>query len=322
MSEPLKIIFAGTPEFAAEALRGLLKSQHQVVAVYTQPDRPSGRGRKLTSGPVKQLALAHDIEVYQPVSLKDAETQQQLEALAADVMVVVAYGLLLPTPVLQAPRLGCINIHGSLLPCWRGAAPIQRAILAGDADTGITIMQMDEGLDTGAMLLKRRCPISRGDTAQSLHDVLAELGAVAVVEVLDQMSEGTIQAEVQDDSLSCYAAKLSKAEALIDWRNPAIEIERLVCAFNPWPVAQTEFGEQMLRVWQARALDDVQTELSSGCVINVGRDGIDVATGDGSVLRVLTAQLPGGKALAVADLLNSRQELKQPGLRLGSVAAD
>jgi len=321
MPEPLKVIFAGTPEFAAEALQALLHSRHQVIAVYSQPDRPAGRGRKLTPSPVKQLALTHNIDVYQPPTLKDAEAQQQLEALAADVMVVVAYGLLLPASVLQAPRLGCINIHASLLPRWRGAAPIQRAILAGDAETGVTIMQMDEGLDTGAMLLKRSCPIERDDTAQSLHDRLAELGALAAIEVLDQLSEGSAKAEVQHDSLSCYAAKLSKAEARIDWHRPAIEIERLVHAFNPWPVAQTEFGEQMLRIWQARALDAALTDLPPGSVIKSDKQGLDVATGEG-VLRIEQAQLPGGKALAIADLLNSRQELKQPGLRLGSVGAD
>ena len=318
MPEPLKVIFAGTPEFAAEALQALLQSQHEVIAVYTQPDRPAGRGRKLTPSPVKQLALEHDIDVYQPVSLKAAEAQQQLADLNADVMVVVAYGLLLPLPVLQAPRLGCINIHASLLPRWRGAAPIQRAILAGDAETGVTIMQMDEGLDTGDMLLKQTCPIEREDTAQTLHDRLAGIGAKAVVEVLDQLSDGTVNPEKQDDSLSNYAAKLSKAEARINWQEPAYQIERLVHAFNPWPVAQTELGEQMMRIWQARSLDGETTDKSPGTVIKADKLGIDVATGDG-VLRILTAQLPGGKPLAAVDLLNARKELKQPGLRLGSV---
>ncbi len=319
MSKPLKVIFAGTPDFAAEALKSLLQSQHQVVAVYTQPDRPAGRGRKLTPGPVKQLALEHGIDVYQPVSLKDADAQQQVAGLGADVMVVVAYGLLLPVPVLDAPRLGCINIHASLLPRWRGAAPIQRAILAGDAETGVTIMQMDEGLDTGNMLLKRICPIERDDTAQTLHDRLAEMGAAAAIEVLDQLSDGLTRPEPQDDSLSNYAAKLSKAEALIDWQRPAIDIERLVHGFNPWPVAQTEFSEQMLRIWLAHAVDGATTDQPPGSVLKADKQGIDVACGDG-VLRIQIAQLPGGKAIAVVDLLNSRKELKQPGLRLGSVA--
>ncbi len=319
MSEPLKVIFAGTPEFAAEALQTLLQSQHQVIAVYTQPDRPAGRGRKLTPSPVKQLALTHDIDVYQPISLKDADAQQQLADLNADLMVVVAYGLLLPLPVLQAPRLGCINIHASLLPRWRGAAPIQRAILAGDTETGVTIMQMDDGLDTGDMLLKQACPIERQDTAQILHDRLAKIGATAVIDVLDQLSEGRANPEPQNDSQSCYAAKLSKAEAFIDWQQPAMEIEYLVRAFNPWPVAQTELGEQMMRIWQACALADEAAGRPPGTVIKADKQGIDVATGNG-VLRILTAQLPGGKALAAADLLNARKELKQPGLRLGSVS--
>jgi methionyl-tRNA formyltransferase len=318
MPNSLKVIFAGTPEFAAEALQALIQSQHEVIAVYTQPDRPAGRGRKLTPSPVKLLAQKNDIAVYQPVSLKDAEAQQQLASLGADVMVVVAYGLLLPLPVLQAPRLGCINIHASLLPRWRGAAPIQRAILAGGAETGVTIMQMDEGLDTGDMLLKSVCPISREDTAQSLHDRLARIGAKAAIEVLDQLSQGTIKPEPQDDSQACYAAKLSKAEAMIDWQRPAIEIERLVHAFNPWPVAQTEFDAQIMRIWQAQALDGAEAELTPGSVISADKQGIDVATGDG-VLRILTAQLPGGKARPVVDLLNARKELKQPGVRLGSV---
>ncbi len=320
MSKSLKVIFAGTPEFAAEALKALLPSQHQVVAVYTQPDRPAGRGRKLTPSPVKQLALEHGIDVYQPVSLKDSEAQQQVVGLNADVMVVVAYGLLLPVPVLEAPRLGCINIHASLLPRWRGAAPIQRAILAGDAETGVTIMQMDKGLDTGDMLLKRICSITREDTAATLHDRLAEIGSAAAIDALDQLSDGLAKPEPQDDSRANYAAKLSKAEALIDWQRPAIEIERLVHGFNPWPVAQTEFFDQMLRIWQAQAVDSATTDQPSGSVIKADKEGIDVASGDG-VLRIQMAQLPGGKAMAAADLVNSRKELKQPGLRLGSVAA-
>ena len=319
MSKSLNVIFAGTPAFAAEALKALLQSQHHVVAVYTQPDRPAGRGRKLTASPVKQLALEHGIEVYQPQSLKDPEAQQQLAALDADVMVVVAYGLLLPVPVLETPRLGCINIHASLLPRWRGAAPIQRAILAGDAETGVTIMQMDKGLDTGDMLLKRTCPIESDDTAQTLHDRLAEIGATAAIEALDQLADGQARPEPQDDSLSNYAAKLSKAEALIDWQRSAVEIERLVHGFNPWPVAQTEFAEQMMRIWLAQALEGATTDQPPGSVLKADKHGIDVACGEG-VLRIQVAQLPGGKAMAAADLLNSRKELKQPGLRLGSVA--
>lgn len=315
-SGPLKVIFAGTPEFAAEALQALLDSEHELVAVYTQPDRPAGRGRKLTPSPVKQLAQQHEIDVYQPLSLKDAAAQQELAALNADVMVVVAYGLLLPLAVLEAPRLGCINIHASLLPRWRGAAPIQRAILAGDAESGVTIMQMDEGLDTGAMLVKEATPITRDDTGQSLHDRLAEIGARTVIVALDQLRDGSAQPQAQDDSLANYAKKLSKAEALIDWQKPAIEIEHLVRAFNPWPVAQTGYEGKMMRIWQAQALDGEQATGVPGEIIAAGKNGIDVATGEG-VLRILRAQLPGGKPLAAADLLNARKEFKEPGTRLG-----
>lgn len=316
MSDPLKVIFAGTPEFAAQALQALLDSRHQVIAAYTQPDRRAGRGRQLSPSPVKQLALAHHIPVHQSASLKDPQAQQQLAGLGADVMVVVAYGLLLPKAVIEAPRLGCINIHASLLPRWRGAAPIQRAILAGDAETGITIMQMDEGLDTGPMLLKRPCPIRDEDTAQSLHDRLAGIGAAAAVEALDQLAQGSAHAEPQDDNLACYAAKLSKAEALIDWQEPATRIERQVRAFNPWPVAQTQLAGEVLRIWQAQAVPDAAAQAAPGTVVRADKQGIEVATGAG-VLRILSAQLPGKRAMTAVDLLNARKQLKQPGLCLG-----
>jgi len=319
-SGPLKVIFAGTPEFAAEALQALLDSEHQVIAVYTQPDRPAGRGRKLTPSPVKQLALEHGISVYQPLSLKDEEAQQTLCDLNADVMVVVAYGLLLPLPVLEAPRLGCINIHASLLPRWRGAAPIQRAILEGDSESGVTIMQMDEGLDTGDMLIKETTPITREDTAQTLHDRLAGIGSKIAIDALNQLRDGTAQPEKQDDSLANYAKKLSKAEALIDWSRPSIEIERLVRAFNPWPVAQTGYEGQMMRIWEALALDGEATSATPGEIISGTKQGIDVATGDG-VLRILRAQLPGGKPLAAVDLLNARKEFKEAGVRFGQDSA-
>ncbi len=315
-SEPLKVIFAGTPEFAAQALQALLDSEHQVVAVYTQPDRPAGRGRKLTPSPVKLLALEHGIDLYQPQTLKNETVQQGLKELNADVMVVVAYGLLLPEPVLEAPRLGCINIHASLLPRWRGAAPIQRAILAGDEESGITIMQMDKGLDTGDMLVKEAIPILPDDTAQTLHDRLATTGAKASIVALNQLRDGTASPEKQDDKQANYARKLSKAEALIDWQNSAIEIERLVQAFNPWPVAQTGYEGKMMRIWNAQAFGDRATTVQPGQIISGGKEGIDVATGDG-VLRILRAQLPGGKPLAAVDLLNARKEFKNGGVYLG-----
>lgn len=316
MPAPLKIIFAGTPDFSVPPLQALLDSPHQVVAVYTQPDRPAGRGRKLTPGPVKQLALQHEVPVFQPLSLKDAEARQALRELDADLMVVVAYGLLLPREVLAAPRLGCINIHASLLPRWRGAAPIQRAILAGDKQTGITIMQMDVGLDTGDMLYKKTCDIHDDDTAASLHDRLSRLGAEALMEVLPAIIDGSVEPEPQDESLACYAAKLQKAESQLDWSQPAIQLARQVQGFNAWPVAQTvlqrDGQSQVLRIWNAQA-EPAPADAPPGTVISCDRQGIRVATGEG-VLRLDRIQLPGGKPMAAKDFVNAHD---LSGRRLG-----
>ncbi len=307
MSDPLKIIFAGTPEFAATALSALLTTSHQVVAVYTQPDRPAGRGRKLQPSPVKKLALEHGIEVRQPAKLKDPADQAALSELGADLMVVVAYGLLLPQAVLDAPRLGCINIHASLLPRWRGAAPIQRAILAGDDESGVTIMQMEAGLDTGPMLHILKTTILRDDTGGSLHDRLAELGARALLESLAAIADGSLIPHPQDDALATYAKKLDKGEARIDWSQTAAEIDRQVRAFNPWPVAQCDFDAQVMRIWQARTVEgELPPTSQPGQIVGAGKSGIDVATGSG-LLRILELQLPGKRALTAADFLNAHR---------------
>lgn len=295
------------------ALAALIDTPHEILAVYTQPDRPAGRGRKLKPGPVKQLALQHQLPVLQPASLKTAETIEELRAHEADVMVVAAYGLLLPPEVLQIPRYGCLNIHASLLPRWRGAAPIQRAILAGDSQSGITIMQMDAGLDTGPMLLKKSCPITQEDTSASLHDRLATLGAKAIVEALNQLSD--LKALPQDESQVTYASKLSKSEALIDWHSSAEELAHLVRAFNSWPVAQTTVNGQALRIWTAQPLTE-QTKDAAGTVIRSERQGIDVACGNG-VLRITRLQPAGSKPMDPADFLNGRPDMLAPGTQLG-----
>ncbi|MBE1277494.1 methionyl-tRNA formyltransferase [Enterovibrio baiacu] len=318
MSQSLRIVFAGTPDFAARHMAALLSSHHDVVAVYTQPDRPAGRGKKLTASPVKMLALENDIPVYQPASLKSEDAQQELAAIDADIMVVVAYGLLLPKAVLDTPRLGCINVHGSILPRWRGAAPIQRAIWAGDEETGVTIMQMDEGLDTGDMLKIATLSIDAKETSATLYERLAELGPDALVDCLDDIAAGRAVAEKQDDALANYAKKLSKEEALIDWRLTAVELERCIRAFNPWPMSYFTLTandtEHNIKVWDAE-VDAEQSDKAPGTILSADKTGIRVATGEG-VLRLTSIQPPGKKAMGAADILNSRREWFEPGKTL------
>lgn len=311
MSDSLRIIFAGTPDFAARHLDALLSSAHQIVGVFTQPDRPAGRGKKLMPGPVKVLAQQHAIPVFQPVSLRPAENQQLIADLEADVMVVVAYGLILPKAVLDMPRLGCINVHGSLLPRWRGAAPIQRSLWAGDKETGVTIMQMDAGLDTGDMLYKLACPITAQDTSASLYDKLAQLGPQGLLATLDQLSEGSAQPEVQNESLVTYAEKLSKEEAKLNWSLSAAQLERCIRAFNPWPVSYFLVDEQPVKVWQASVIE-AATAKKPGTIIEANKNGIQVATAEG-ILNLETLQPAGKKAMSAQDLLNSRREWFEPG---------
>ncbi|MCW8901322.1 MAG: methionyl-tRNA formyltransferase [Gammaproteobacteria bacterium] len=302
----LRIIFAGTPDFAASSLTALLNTEHKIVAVYTQPDRPAGRGRKLRASPVKDVALKNDIPVFQPENLKDSEAQDVLRSFDADVMVVAAYGLILPQAVLDIPRLGCLNIHASLLPRWRGAAPIQRAIAAGDTESGITIMQMNAGLDTGDILQLFSCPITEKDTGGDLHDRLAEIGATAILETLNNLESGKLKPVAQDDALATYAHKLDKKEAQINWQNSAIEIERLIRAFNPWPVAYTQFEDKTLRIWQAQVLtldSNIKANSKPGTVISCDKKGIDVSCGEGT-LRILNLQPSGSKAMDVAAFMN------------------
>ena len=314
MSTSLRIIFAGTPDFAARHLDALLTSGHQIVGVFTQPDRPAGRGKKLMPGPVKVLAETHGLPVFQPASLRPEENQKLVADLNADVMVVVAYGLILPKAVLDMPRLGCVNVHGSLLPRWRGAAPIQRALWAGDAETGVTIMKMDVGLDTGDMLYKLACPITAEDTSATQYDKLADLGPQGLIETLQQLADNTATPEVQDEAQVTYAEKLSKEEARIDWSLSAAQLERCIRAFNPWPMSWLMIDEQPVKVWKASVING-NASAEPGTIIDASKNGIQVATGEG-ILNLESLQPAGKKAMSAQDLLNSRREWFIPGNRL------
>ena len=306
--QPLRIVFAGTPEFSVPALQALHDAGHSIVAAYTQPDRPAGRGREVASSAVKQRALALGVPVEQPPTLKSPDAQQRLAAYAPDLMVVVAYGLILPQAVLDIPRLGCLNIHGSLLPRWRGAAPIQRAVLAGDERTGISIMLMDAGLDTGPELLRRELTIGPHETGGELHDRLAPLGAQAIVEAVQGWAAGTLRAMPQPAAGATYAVKIRKDEARIDWTRTADEIDRQVRAFNPWPVAETRLGGEQVRIWEAcpvTAENAAEPHAAPGTVLKAPAGRLVVATG-GGLLELLTVQFPGRKPLKARDILNSR----------------
>ncbi|MET0497314.1 MAG: methionyl-tRNA formyltransferase [Steroidobacteraceae bacterium] len=299
----MSVVFAGTPDFSVPALEALLASAHSVAAVYTQPDRPAGRGRQLASGPVKQCALAHGVTVEQPLSLRDPAAIAQLASYRPDVMVVVAYGLILPAAVLAIPTYGCVNIHASLLPRWRGAAPIHRAVLAGDPMTGVCIMQMDAGLDTGPVLIERRTAIDARDTTAAVHDRLAAMGAEALLEALQGLATGQLTARTQPSEGVTYAAKIRKEEAQIDWRQSAAHIDRQVRAFNPWPVAQTSLQGTQLRIWSAEPVDQA-TDAVPGTVVACDAGGIRVATGAG-VINLTQLQLAGRRVTTAAELLNA-----------------
>jgi methionyl-tRNA formyltransferase len=309
----LRIAFAGTPQFALPALHALLKSRHQVVGVLTQPDRPAGRGQQLRASPVKLLAGEHRLPIAQPSTLKTPEGRAELTQWAPDVLVVVAYGLILPQAALDLPRLGCLNIHGSLLPRWRGAAPIQRAILAGDAETGVTIMQLDAGLDTGPMLLERSQPIGLHDTAGDLHDSLSELGALALIEALEGLAAGTLRPRLQPEAGATHAAKIDKAEASIDWTASAIQLDRQVRAFNPWPIAETRFGNETLRVIRARVAEPRGVHADPGTLLGLADDGLRVACGEG-VLSIRELQRAGKRPISARDFANA---VRVAGLRFG-----
>ena len=310
----MRLVFAGTPDFAASSLKALLQAKNpdwELVAVYTQPDRPAGRGRKLKPSPVKQLAEQHQLPVYQPENFKSAEARAELAALQPELMIVVAYGLLLPQAVLDIPRLGCINVHASLLPRWRGAAPIQRALLAGDEATGVTLMQMDKGLDTGGMLYKTHCPITAEDTSASLHDQLAEQGGEALLHALPLLPNNQLTPEPQDPTQATYASKLSKEEARLDWSLSAEELGRAVRGFNPWPVAwfvadNPDQQPEVIRVWAAKPLA-IDHNAPPGTLLDIEKDGLVVACGEGC-LKLTRLQLPGARQLSATDLLNGHPE--------------
>ncbi len=299
----MRIVFAGTPDFAAQTLTALLAANYDVVCVYTQPDRKTGRGQKLSAPPVKKIALEHDIEVRQPLSLKDDDSAKALKELKPDVMIVVAYGMLLPQRILDIPTIACLNIHASLLPRWRGAAPIQRAIEAGDTQTGVCIMQMEAGLDTGPVLLESRLDIQHNDTSASLHDSLAILGAKSLMECLKSLPEKLEKAQKQNHENACYAHKITKNEANIDWSESAKQVDQKIRAFNPWPICQSNCQHQRLRIWQAEPIQSLHTS-KPGTVLSIDKGGMQVACGN-NALNITLIQRDGSKPVSIKDFINS-----------------
>lgn len=302
----MRIVFAGTPDFAVPPLKALIDAGHDIVGVYTQPDRPQGRGRKIVPTPVKAVAQSAGIPVFQPVSFKEPGSIDQLKSLKPELMVVVAYGLILPTEVIQIPPKGCVNIHASILPRWRGAAPIQRSILEGDTETGVTIMYIEPRLDAGPMILKAKTPIAATESAGDLHDRLSDLGATTLIAALPKIESGQTDATIQDESQVTYAAKISKEEALLDFTQPSDALARKVRAFNPWPVAETRYRGEPLRIWQAEPVQEPPTEAPG--TLWSRESELLITTADGH-LRILELQLPGGRKITSRDFLNSRPEL-------------
>ncbi len=302
----MNIVFSGTSEFALPSLEALLASSHKIIAVYTQPDRPQGRGLKIEPNIIKQLALTYNLPIYQPETLRDPAAQQQLQALKSDIFIDVAYGALIPKEILIAPRFGCINIHPSLLPRWRGASPIQAAILAGDKVTGVSIIKLSEALDAGDILKQQEAPIEEQDTTASLARNLAEIGAELLLEVLAEIENDTVHSLLQDNTFSTYARKIKKEDAVIDWNLSALAIERMIRAYNPWPIVYTAIDDQIVRIWEAQVLP--HSAAAPGTIVNIDKIGIDVATKDGT-LRLTKLQLPGKKVLTVTEILNAQQKL-------------
>jgi methionyl-tRNA formyltransferase len=315
---PLRIVFAGTPAFGLPCLEMLAASTHHIEAIYTQPDRPAGRGRKLQASAVKVWAEAHHIPVYQPLHFKDPKRVEELAALNPDVLVVIAYGLILPRSVLGTPRLGCINVHASSLPRWRGASPIQHAILSGDKQTGITIMQMDIGMDTGDILSQITCDIKPSDTAETLHDRLAAMAGAPLLATLNALASGHTHAEQQDSALATYAPKIKKEDAAINWHQSAAIIAQQIRAFNPWPISYTHISKLVFRVHQARIVP-MPVATSPGTILSIDKHGILISTAQDAIL-VETLQFPGGKAMSVADYLNAGRECLQANMVLGITA--